>query len=843
MAKLLMTMLFVLVASLSFRAEASGAPDVYRVTDDILVKNPPRFAVNVDFGSGYAPWDVDRTLNVWNRMVSAEPLLFQHNGIADGGGADFLEHKNMPSLSYWDCARSGFWDGADIYIYRIVEGKLALLRRAVISRSLIGNDDKGVRSEERVYFTEKGPAVLSGDLYVLRMKRNTMPTQMRPNLMPKGYPMFDAIVDKLGDVQWSIDTSTFAPEGGSTASLKMVCKDGTASRPASLWQWYMVSNKTDTSFFPDKNYRMQIWLKQEGVANGEIKIQVGTITNFVLPAETTWKKFEIDLPVHTPQARYQVLQGDGTRLMVGVAGSGTVWVDNFLIYQTDAPPFTVLPEYVKILKEWHPQVIRLWGGFSAPTLDAWVLKGFLQPSRAGIYGTGAPSYASLDVELQLCLDTGADPWLVINPLYTDEDIAGLMEYLGGPAEHGYGKLRAQQGRHEPWTTAFKTLTLECGNEGWNGIFSPRAWSGNPAFYSKIADRLFSGMKHSPYYSHGKFEFVANGWDSSLAAGGWTHRVAQESKEADRVDIAMYFGGWEKGLGGDGGQDDVYQDRLLATPIEYGPKLINTLLMDPGLFSRLGAALQMKPALVTAVLADYKPRQSSVNISAPTGTAVTAAARLDAMMADDEVRRAFVIKAMRGFRSAIEKPAWDIGRIVLATHPSFKSNAGELLGIDPEVAGKLIAAFNNLGGAPGEMTSIIRKNPGVVEGLIKSLPFTDSEAQTLRSVATGGRLDYYVVNKIGKCASDRVSDFVVENNALFLKAMEDQVTAETVRGGVTIAACEATGAIMDSCEMYTGGLLQGMKTDPDFARVACGAFAASRATALRRDGRGNAEGVQ
>lgn len=801
---------------------AGMPPDVYRVTDDVLVKDPPRFAVNVDFGSGYAPWDVDRTLNIWNRMVSAEPFQFQHNGIADGGGVDFLEHKNMPSLSYWDCARSGFWDGATMDIYRVVDGRLSLIRRATVSRSLIGNDEKGVRSEERAYFTEKGPAVQAGDLYVLRMKRDTMPSQMRPNLLPKdGVPQFDAIVARLGNVQWSVDSSTCAPEGGSTASLKLVCKEGTASRPASMWQWYMVSNQTDASFFPDKAYRLQIWLKQAGVENGAIKIQVGTITNFTLQADSAWKKFEVDLPVHHPQAPYQLRQGDASRLMVGVAGEGTVWVDNFAIYQTDTPLFSVLPEYKKILKEWHPQVIRVWGGYSAVSLDAWVFKGFRQPSRAGIRGTGSPSYASLDVELQLCLDAGADPWLVLNPLFADEDLVGLMEYLGGPADRGYGKLRAEQGRREPWTTAFRTISLECGNEGWNGIFSPRAWPGNPAFYAKIADRLFSGLKQSPYYRRDQFEFVANGWDSSLEVGGWTHQVAAESKEANRVDIAMYFGGWEKGLGGDGGENEVYQDRLLATPIEYGPKLINALLMDPDLFSRLGAALQARPALAVAALSDYKPR-NSVSL-APTGT--TATARLEGIMADNEVRRLALIKAMRGFRGAIEKPAWDIGRTVLATHPAFKPVAGELLGMEPELAGRLILAFNNLGGAPGEMTALIRKNPAAVEGLIKALPFSDSEAKTLRGVATGGQLDYFVVNKIGKSASDRVAGFVADANPEFLKAMEAALTPESVRGGVTIAACEATGGLSDSCELYTGGLLQGIKADPEFAQVACGTFAA------------------
>lgn len=801
----------------------AGAPDVYRITDDVLVRNPPRFSVNIDFGGGYAPWDIDRTINAWNRMVSAEPLLFQHNGIADGGGEDYLEHRNMPYLSYWDCARSGFWDGADIRVYRVVEGRLTLVRKATISRSVIGVEASGAHSEERVYFTSKGAPVQSGDLYILDMQRDAMPTQMRPNLMAKGYPMFDGIVDKTGPLQWSVDRSTFAPEGGSTASLKVVSTEPDPSRRVAMWQWYMVSNSHDAVFFPDKSYRLQIWLKQKDVANGAIRIQVGTITNLVLQAGAEWKKYEVDLPVHSPRERYQIQQGDGTRLMVGFSGSGTLWVDNFLVYQTDTPMFAFLPEYMSRVKEWHPAVIRLWGGFSAPTLDAWVLKGFRQPSRASIHGTGAPSYASLDVELQLCADVGADPWLVVNPLFREEELDGLMEYLAGPPDRGYGKLRAAQGRREPWTSAFGMIHLECGNECWNSIFSPRAWPGNPAFYARVADRLFAALKHSPLYRKDKFECIANGWDSSVAVGGWTPRVAAESREADRVDIAMYFGGWEKGVGGEGGQDDVYQDRLLATPIEYGPKLLQTLQMDPALFPRLGGALAPDTALTSDLMVGYTPRSQA---SAAPGVTLPPEARLAGMLCENETRRAAIIRSVGGLREAIEKPAWDIARLVLATHPSFKPKAAELLGgIDADAASKLVLAMNNLGGAPGEMTSVVKSHPGILDGLIRAVPFSSNEVATLRGVAGGGRLDYYVVNKIGKHVGDAVADLVRQGDEAFLRALEAEVTPEHVKGGVNIASCEGSGAISSACDLYAGAMLQEMKRDPAFASKACAAFAA------------------
>ena len=796
-------------------------PDVYRVTADVRLADPPRFSVNVDSGA-YAPWDVDRRMNVWNRMASCEPLQFQHNGIADGGGDDYLEHRNAPGLSYWDCARSGFWDGATVTVYRVADDALKVVRQAVVSRSVMGLDAAGGRTEERAYFAAKGPAVRAGDLYVLRMVRDRMPAQMRPNLFPRGAPSYDGIVDRQGDVQWRIDSATFCPEGGSTASLRMDCRGGTPARPAGLWHWFMVTNATDVQFFPGRAYRLQAWLRQRGASDGQVHVQVGTITNLLVEVGDAWRKVEVDLPVAAPQSRYQAMQGDGTRLLVGMVGEGTVWVDNLLVYQADTPPFAVLPPYVEQLKAWHPQVLRLWGGFDAPSLDAWLEDGFRQPTRGGLSGSAGPAYTSLGTMLRLCREVGAEPWLILNPFFSDAELAGLMEYLGGPADRGYGTLRARQGQVEPWTQVFARIRFECGNEAWNGIFSPRAWPGNPALYARIADREFGLLKRSPYYRPAAFECIANGWDSSLNAGGWTHRLAQASREADRLDIAMYFGGWEKGQGGDDNGDGVYQDRLLATPIEYGPKLLGTLLLDPGLFGRFGAALATHTALVSAALADY--RGTTPDSSVPHAAGLAPEALLDSILTCDPPRLAAVAKPL-SLRQDVEKPAWDIARRVLATHPSFQPRAAQCLGIDAEAAGRIVLALNNLGGAPGTMTDLVHKQPALVDGLLAAIPFTPDETNTLRRAASGGPLDYGVVNRIGKRVNDDVADYVAASNADFLAAMGAEVSEAAVRPGADIVAYSAGASLSRACASFSEPLLKAMKSDPAFAATACRAFQA------------------
>ena len=131
-------LLFLAIPALCL-AEQSSSPavDHFQITDQVLQKDPPNFSTNLKFG-GFAPWNPDVRVNVWNVPFAAGPIQFQHHGQADGGGEDWLQQKNAPRLSWWDSARSGFWDGADVSIYRIEDGVMKLLRQTKVAKSAIG---------------------------------------------------------------------------------------------------------------------------------------------------------------------------------------------------------------------------------------------------------------------------------------------------------------------------------------------------------------------------------------------------------------------------------------------------------------------------------------------------------------------------------------------------------------------------------------------------------------------------------------------------------------------------------------------------------------------------------
>ena len=153
------TRLAVLLLTLPFRAllaqdAGASAVDHFKVTNEVLQKAPPNFSTNLQFG-GFAPWSPDMRVNAWNTPWTSGPIQFQHHGRADAGGEDWLQQNTGAKLSFWDCARSGFWDGADVYIYRLENGMLKLLRQTKIVKSAIGNDPVTLKpTEEKIWFAD-----------------------------------------------------------------------------------------------------------------------------------------------------------------------------------------------------------------------------------------------------------------------------------------------------------------------------------------------------------------------------------------------------------------------------------------------------------------------------------------------------------------------------------------------------------------------------------------------------------------------------------------------------------------------------------------------------------------
>jgi hypothetical protein len=543
----------------------AGPAETFTVTDEVLVASPPRFGANVRAGSP-APWSTHLLINAWNSAIAMEPVVFRWAGdAADGGGDDFIEAKMRSGptwhggVGFWKVFASGFWDGATIDIYRLNDGRLRHVRRSTVKRFVSEPDDGG---EEKIYLSEAGPEIRKGDLYV--MTRTGMDARLARDKHSR-----NGMFQPWNGAVWTTDPDTHCPEDGSTASMKVTTS---GKERSGMSQWYLTDKKDHPEwlkFAPGKSYRCQIWLRQEGLDSGKITVQIGSHVTKVFDVTGEWQEYVFDVPNTFPKS-------GPPRLAVTAEEEGTFWIDNFLVWQTDVDPFGVLPQYVDALREFRPGTIRSWGGLSRLTLDAWIQEGF-QQQRPYHKSNGPVGKAALSLNqvLNLCREVGAEPWLILYPMYTREENERLMEYLGAPADVGYGKLRAAHGQVQPWTEVFETIHLECGNETWNKMFAPMAWPNKPELYAAIADRQFGQLADSPYFQESRFHFIANGFTHWL---GWPKGVGTHSQQAETLSYTVYFGGWDgEAIMGEN-DSDFLQNQLLYLPLILQPKLEKAVAM-------------------------------------------------------------------------------------------------------------------------------------------------------------------------------------------------------------------------------------------------------------------------
>ena len=803
-----------IVVVLSYNARADT--DVFTITSEVQTKGPYRFGMNVNGMGGFAPWKSQLEMNAWNTAVAMEPFEFLHQGVADGGGAEYVQHRRGSRLSYWNVMADGFWDGADVAAYRIEDGRMRLLRKGVVKKLTAGDKD----SENRIHFTEAGPAVQSGDVYRLSMTRNhAMHEHMFPR-MKKNASYLHRLMQPQGSAEWVIDTETHCPEGGSTGSLKLTLSGGAKRKPAGLFQYYLnYGAQSWVKFGEGKSYRCQVWLKQKGVPDGKVTIEVGPAAKAVLHVSGEWQKFELEVK-NDPE----LFPKKVTKLSITVAEKGTVWVDNFLIYQTDVEPFQVMPWVREELKKFAPGTLRIWQGLYRGGIDSWVKDGFATPSVGGIKGLSGFNPFSLRRSLELCEYTGADPWLVLHPMFSEDDLRKFMEYLCAPADEGYGRIRAGQGRREPWSEAFGQIFLECANEAWNSIFSPRAWPGRPALYAAIADYQFRNVKQSPYYRPEKFQLVVNGWGHSTKRGGWSQRVAQATREADYLDYGYYFGGWDGltviGAGDDG---ELFQRLLLYTPHVNQRSLLLGLCMYPGLSQRYARVLRAEEDLLAEVVAALEVDGEFTGAQLATDAGLGAAKAIAQLFGRDDAYSQSLEKSIPRLTRTIEGPA---GKLLMqcCALPEFASTTEELLGLELEPAAKLARVCGSLDRRG--INRVLKEHPEILDALQDKLSDNRHMKKEIEAVRAGKPARYGILNAVRGYLPVQVLEKVKESPTL-VEAFSGSISPEAVRA-IAARVVRSLGPVLNkTLDRKVNQITAAMKKDEAFASALMAAMEEGR----------------
>lgn len=375
------------------------------------------------------------------------------------------------------------------------------------------------------------------------------------------------------------DTSTVRPGSPGTQSFHLRYT-GTPWDPA--WTYYMDSYWQQGDLTAGKlyvvkgNYHLEFWAKgktnQSQMNIAFFRPGEAIFLDEYIQLTTSWKKYSFDfyVPEGKDPVRTYGLYDPHPLLQLSVyleVANDEIWMDDLSFFKSDDTNPTVFTDaFVNALKQLRPGVLRDWSNQLGSSLDnqlaePWARKtqGFRPNARV------ASEYSySLHEFLQLCQEVGAEPWYVIPPTFTAQEIRNLMEYLGGPADaaHPYALRRAQLGQSQPWTSVFPSIHLEFGNEMW-GSASP----GDPFFGASalggqrlgaIAHDRFGVLKSSPYYDSSKFDLIIGG---QVAWPGRQTEIDTNSSNHNRIALAPYFGTlntWNN-------DEEIYYP-LFATPI-------------------------------------------------------------------------------------------------------------------------------------------------------------------------------------------------------------------------------------------------------------------------------------
>lgn len=160
-------------------------------------------------------------------------------------------------------------------------------------------------------------------------------------------------------------------------------------------------------------------------------------------------------------------------LTIDFEGPGAVWLDRVFLTAEDAVLGLWRPDVVEALKGLNPGVIR-WGG--STVLDYDWLKGIGPWDRRAPFTTcwgGLESNIVGPEEfVQLCRAVGAEPLLCIRwGPDKAEEAAAQVEYFNGSPDTKWGKLRAQNGRREPYNVKYWQIGNEVGGKEYDASFA------------------------------------------------------------------------------------------------------------------------------------------------------------------------------------------------------------------------------------------------------------------------------------------------------------------------------------------------------------------------------------
>ena len=352
-------------------ADNPNAPADITIGATVIAANPERFGANVQVGDYQAFDPTATTFNNWVGDSGMEPIVLRLKGTATGGGSNYIENTEGQTTSANNTIADGFFDGAEVRMYRVVNGHVQLLRTNTVARYLAST-----ASGYRINLDSDGPPVQRGDSYFLTMISNDAPVDRLNSQFTSGrsqdtwqpYPNNSMAATKTRD------SSTVAAVDGGRTSLRVnltnaieggVFQNNTGSPSQMLLN----------SYVPGRTYQVEMWLKQQGVPSSNVRFwmdQYPENIQHTFAVTSQWAKYSFTFTGPNPLPSNAPLSS----IYITFNGPGTIWIDNVRIYDLAQAPFAMRPEVVQAFADFKPGTVRIWSEqtsrYWGNTLDNWL---------------------------------------------------------------------------------------------------------------------------------------------------------------------------------------------------------------------------------------------------------------------------------------------------------------------------------------------------------------------------------------------------------------------------------------------------------------------------------------
>lgn len=289
--------------------------------------------------------------------------------------------------------------------------------------------------------------------------------------------------------------SSEAPASGGKTSLK-IAADSTSSEIDTHFVSQVISTDGSKTFFKEKFYRVDVWLKQSGSENGEVLVWISgdfeSVGKTFTDVGTGWRHYSF--PFVLPAEACGKDSGE-MRLNIGFTGKGEISVDKIYLGEDKYSSESIPEEYSELISNAKPSYVRLSNipiGKRNVRFETYLFpignEGTYLDEDGEIDTVGC---ISLESSLQMIHKSEASPWLLIDSFASQVQIDQLMSYLCGSISDPYGRMRIDNGTAVPWSRQFDRIIVEIYDQ--EGLFETDLQRG------AYVDYVMGVIQSSVYY--------------------------------------------------------------------------------------------------------------------------------------------------------------------------------------------------------------------------------------------------------------------------------------------------------------------------------------------------------